>query len=90
MKLSFSKSQTVPTIINIQIGQLKLTTYHGSPWLGFELMRRMLFITLLGRRFEFRWLLPELASHPHQESVGQPSGPSSHADSLTGTGPGQS
>lgn len=43
-------------ITDITVGRLKLTTYKGSPWLGVELMWRMLFITLFGRRFEFRWL----------------------------------
>jgi hypothetical protein len=56
MKITIDTSKTLPKRMNFTIGRLKLTTYHGSPWVGFELMRRMLFITLFGRRFEFRWL----------------------------------
>lgn len=59
MKLRYEKSGTQPVMTTVELGNVRLTTYHGSPWFGVEIMRRCLFVTLFCRRFEFRILKTE-------------------------------
>lgn len=56
--MTFERNNLSPdnVLTRITVGHLQLTTYRGSPWLGVELFRGCLFVTLFGQRFEWRWL----------------------------------